>query len=166
MESSELAKSVGSLALAADGASSSLYVLRAVEKTADWLASMEKTFSGLGKMAAQLTAEIKANDDFTTMLDPDDVSIDGFARSADFVRHTIAWLTRKRSAVYSATELNDHQRDLLDDCYGQALNTLSIFEEQITELRSSIICHDLAAEPREVASYACVGDLIQALRAE
>jgi hypothetical protein len=116
----------------------------------------------MADLACQFAEDIEKIEKPETALDPEDLAVDAFAKSADLARKVVSLMVRKRAAAQRSAELHAGQQEYLSDCYQSATAALSRFEDEITRLRCAVIAHDLEAE-KPIGPFNSVDELMKAL---
>lgn len=146
----------------------SIGLLDAIDGTVSAMVGISKIMSGFHAMLSGAADEI-GNTEIAEgeYLDADDSAIDTMERSASLLKDFLTKLVNKRSAIDKDARLKDHHCEALHDAYESAMDATASLIETIQTLRSSIIAHDLAAEPRGNAkTYETMDALIASLRGE
>lgn len=146
----------------------SIGLLDAVDGTVSVLDAIAKIMSGFHALLAGATDEIaKAEIIAGQYIDEDDVAIDAIERTSAMLKDFLIKLVNKRAAINIDARLRDHHCEALHDSYELAMNATASMAESIQMLRSAIISHDLAAEPRSNAEvFITVDELIASLRGQ
>lgn len=147
---------------AAAVASSSLYLLRAIEKTVDALQDIERLSVALAASTLRLAERIRASAAVTGQyLDPDDQAIDEIEAG---YRALEACLPQLLVAKSSIDEGCGRDGESLHVAYDRTIAAWADLIEAGKGLRAAVISHDLAAEPRSSESFESADTLIAALR--
>lgn len=141
----------------------SLDLLQAVDATVDNLNAYAKIVDGLVVMLRGSLVEIESADvTECEYIDPDDIAIDGMARSADHFKDRLAKMVLRRSEIDKDNRLRGHHCEVLHDAYDLAMASLAEMIDILSLTRSAMIKHDLAAEPR-CKAFSTVEELIASL---
>lgn len=146
----------------------SIGLLNAVDGTVDAMNGISQIMSGFHALLSGASNEIgNAEISEGEYLDADDTAIDAMERSTSLLKDFLTKLVIKRTAIDKDARLKNHHCEALHDAYESAMEATASLIEEIQTLRSSIIAHDLAAEPRGNAeTYETMDALIANLRGE
>jgi hypothetical protein len=143
---------------------SSLYLIRAIERTLDSLHSEEEIAHAVAAKAVELTKRIKGAPVFSGhYLDPNDESIDFFETGYKALEERLPALLTKKSAIDHDRQLGEDHCETLRNSYDRAIDAVASLIEALKDLRAAIITYDLAAEPKPSEQYDSAGALIQSL---
>lgn len=144
----------------------SIGLLDDIDGTVSALNGIAQIMSGFHSVLAGATDKIvKAEIIKGEYIDEDDVAIDAMERTSLLLKDFLIKMVNKRAAIDMDARLKDHHCEALHDAYESAMNATASLAEATQVLRSSIIAHDLAAEPRGDAEvFKTVDDLIASLR--
>ncbi len=144
----------------------SIELLNAVDGTVSAMEGVSKIMTGFHEVISGAAVEIAGAEIVEgAYLDADDGAIDSMIRSTSLLKDFLTKLVNQRAAIDKDARLKDHHCETLHDAYESAMESTASLIEEIETLRSAIISHDLAAEPRgDARTFETVDALIADLR--
>lgn len=144
----------------------SIELLNAIDGTVSAMDGISKIMTGFMEVMDGTSDQIAKSEIVEgEYLDADDSAVDVMERSTALLKDFLTKLVIKRAAIDKDARLKDHHCEALHDAYESAMEATASLIEEIETLRSAIISHDLAAEPRGSAEvYETVDALITDLR--
>jgi hypothetical protein len=161
-----IAEQSSAVAEAAEGAVSSLILLRQIEQTDSALCSLRKQTSAIAKTARNTYARIeKVEPKLGKLIDPDDEIISLLKSAYESFESEIPKFLVMKSTIDMDDRLRGDQKEFLHSTYDEALSSIGHMIEAMKDLRAALIRHDLAAEPRDLETFDDIKKLSAALRA-
>ena len=152
--------------LARSAQSTSLEVIKSVDATVDELVRIESLMVGLAKLLAQFIDNTEAQAvQIGEYLDPEDEAVDALQDTEKHLKDFLALLVLKKGAIDCDSALKDHHCEALHDAYELTCTSVAELIPLVGSVRTTVIRHDLAAEPRdEGEAFNNAEDLIANLR--
>lgn len=154
--------------LAAFGSSvegSSLYLLRALERTVDSLQVNENFAVSVAGVAEKMTRDIQNSEVVPcSYVDPDDSAINGLEAAYRALEERLPKMLAQKSSIDADSNLSHEQCELLHTAYERCIERLAGLIESMKNLRAAVIAHDLAAEPRPSQYFDSPKELVDSLQ--
>jgi cystathionine beta-lyase/cystathionine gamma-synthase len=142
----------------------SLYLLRAINKTVDALHAQERLAEATAENCVVLSNRIAARETYEgRYLDSDDVIINGIETAYKSLEERLPSMVLQKSSIDADNNLTREHCDLLHSAYDLCIRAVAGLIEASKTLRAAVISHDLRAEPRNKKIYDSADELVSDL---
>jgi len=139
-----------------------LGLLKAIDRTVDWLAGVQEKAAGELKILENIIEELIACDP-ETPIDSDDTICDSIENWGNALKESISILESKRFSAYNDPKLNGEHEESVTSEYELTIGTYQKLHDATVKLRWTIMEHDAEISP-VIATFDNAKDLIAELR--
>lgn len=141
----------------------SLELIRAIDRTVDWLSALQDSARGEFKTAERFVRIID-DSDFPVEIDPDGTACANLGEAVTATKRLVEILDRKRQAALDDPALDDENEECIVLEYDATIEIHSQLAEALDDLCSVIQTHDAELE-EVVGPFDRAEDLIASLKA-
>ena len=142
----------------------SLYLLRAINRTVEALHAQEKLADATAENCGVLSKRIAAREVYEgRYLDADDVIINGIETAYKSLEEKLPSMVLQKTSIDKDGNLTEDHCELLHSAYDLCICAVAGLIEASKTLRAAVISHDLRAEPRNIKLFDSAEELVSDL---